>query len=65
MHASPRSEFWADSISCAAAKLDHVVGHRQVTDAYLTSLAASRGCRLASFDHTFVDVRPDDTELIP
>ena len=65
MHASPRCEFWADSISYTAANLDHVVGHRQVTDAYLTSLAASRGCRLATFDHALVNVLPDDTELIP
>ena len=65
MHASPRCEFWADSISYTAANLDNVVGHRQVTDAYLASLAASRGCRLATFDHALVNVLPDDTELIP
>ena len=65
MHASPRCEFWADSISYTAANLDHVVGHRQVTDAYLASLAASRGRRLATFDHALVNVLPDDTELIP
>lgn len=65
MQASPRCEFWADSISYTAAKLDHVVGHRQVTDAYLASLAASRGCRLATFDHALVNVLPDDTGLIP
>ena len=65
MHASPRCEFWADSIPYTAANLDHVVGHRQVTDAYLASLAASRGCRLATFDHALVNALPDDTELIP
>jgi hypothetical protein len=65
MHASPRCEFWSDSISYTAANLDHVVGLRQVTDAYLASLAASRRCRLATFDHALVNVRPDDTELIP
>jgi toxin-antitoxin system PIN domain toxin len=65
MHASPRCEFWADSISYTAANLGHVVGHRQVADAYLASLAASRGCRLATFDHALVNVLPDDTELIP
>jgi len=65
MHASPRCEFWADSISYTAANLGHVVGHRPVTDAYLASLAASRGCRLATFDHAVVNVLPDDTELIP
>ena len=65
MHSSPRCEFWPDSISYTAADLDHVVGHRQVTDAYLASLAASRGCRLATFDHGLTDVLPRDTELIP
>ncbi len=65
MHASPRCEFWADSISYTAADLGHVVGHRQVTDAYLASLAASHGCRLATFDHALVNVLPDDIELIP
>lgn len=65
MHASPRCDFWADSISYTAANLDHVVGHREVTDAYLASLAASRGGRLATFDHALVNVLPDDTELIP
>ena len=65
MYASPRCEFWADSISYAAAGLDHVVGHRQVTDAYLASLAASRGCRLATFDRALVNAVPDDTEMIP
>ncbi|MGO9960110.1 MAG: TA system VapC family ribonuclease toxin [Solirubrobacteraceae bacterium] len=65
LHGSRRSEFWADSISYTAANLDHVVGHRQVTDAYLASLAASHGCRLATFDHALAGVLPNDTELIP
>ena len=65
MYASPRCEFWADSISYTAARLDHVVGHRQVTDAYLASLAASRGCTLATFDHALVTALGDGTELIP
>ncbi len=65
MHGSPRCEFWAASISYAAANLGHVVGHRQVTDAYLASLAASHGCRLATFDHALLNVLPDDIKLIP
>ncbi len=65
MYTSPRCEFWADSISYTAANLEHVVGHRQVTDAYLASLAASRGGRLATFDHALVNALPSDTELIP
>ncbi|MGH3576880.1 MAG: PIN domain-containing protein, partial [Mycobacterium sp.] len=43
VHAIPRCEFWADSLSCADAEFGHVRGHRQVTDAYLASLAGSRG----------------------
>jgi uncharacterized protein len=65
MHASPRCEFWADSISYTTAKLGHVIGHRQVTDAYLASLAASRGGRLATFDLALASVFPDDVDLIP
>lgn len=64
MYASTLCEFWPDSISYTTVNLDHVVGHRQVTDAYLASLAKSRGCRLATFDHALVNVLPDDTELI-
>jgi toxin-antitoxin system PIN domain toxin len=65
MYASPRCEFWADSISYTTADLGHVVGHRQVTDAYLASLAASRGCRLATFDLALAGVLTGDIELIP
>ncbi len=65
MYASPRCEFWADSISYTAANLDHVVGHRQVNGAYLASLAASRGCRLATIDHALANVLPEDIEMIP
>lgn len=65
MYASPRCEFWADSISYTAADLKHVVGHRQVTDAYLASLAASRHCRLATFDLALASALPGDVELIP
>jgi hypothetical protein len=64
-HASPRCEFWADSVSYVAVDLRHVVGHRQVTDAYLAGLAASRGGQLATFDQAFAKTLPDSTELIP
>lgn len=65
MQTSPRCEFWADSMSYTTANLEHVVGYRQVTDAYLASLAASRGCRLATFDAALASVLPDDVALIP
>lgn len=64
LYGSPRCVFWPDSISYTAADLGHVVGHRQVTDAYLAALAASRGCRLATFDAALTEVLPAETELI-
>ena len=41
IHAMPSCESWADEISYADVDLDHVVGHRQVTDAYLVGLAGA------------------------
>lgn len=64
MYASPRCAFWPDSISYTAADLGHVVGHRQVTDAYLAALAASRGGRLATFDRGLAAAHPEYVDLI-
>jgi len=65
LHASPRCEFWADDISYQEADLRHVVGHRQVTDAYLVALAEARGGRLATFDEALWRTLPARVELIP
>ena len=64
LHRSPRCAFWPDSMSYTAADLGHVIGHRQVTDAYLAALAASRGARLATFDQALTEALPAATELI-
>jgi uncharacterized protein len=64
LYDSQRCAFWPDSLSYAGADLEHVVGYRQVTDAYLAALAASRGCRLATFDQALAEMFPNDTELI-
>jgi len=64
LYGSRRCVFWPDSISYTAAQLGHVIGYRQVTDAYLAALAASRGCRLATFDYALANVLPNETELI-
>ncbi|MGA7836042.1 MAG: TA system VapC family ribonuclease toxin [Acidimicrobiales bacterium] len=64
LYASPRCAFWSDSISYTAADLGHVVGHRQVTDAYLAGLAISRGGLLATFDQALAEVFPNETQLI-
>lgn len=64
LRAHPGCEFWADSISYTDADLTRVSGHRQVTDAYLVSLAASRGAKLATFDRALANTMPTNTVLI-
>ena len=59
-------EFWPDSLSYADVNLDHVRGHRQVTDAYLASLAGSRSdARLATLDEALTRTQPALTLLVP
>lgn len=62
----PGHEFWPDSLSYADARLDDVRGHRQVTDAYLASLAGSRAdAKLATLDEALAKARPEATVLVP
>lgn len=65
LYASPRCEFWPDAVSYRDADLGHVVGHRQVTDAYLVAIAASRDARLATFDRGLAEAVPMRVALIP
>lgn len=48
----PEHEFWPDSLELAEAleRAGPVVGHQQITDAYLVSLAIANGGVLATFD---------------
>jgi toxin-antitoxin system PIN domain toxin len=64
LHRSPRIEFWPDSISYADVALEHVTGHRQVTDAYLAALAASHAARLATLDAALAGTLVETVELI-
>jgi toxin-antitoxin system PIN domain toxin len=46
-------EFWPDDLNFAGENqipLDHLMGHRQVTDAYLLGLAIHREAQLVTFD---------------
>ncbi len=66
IHSMPGCDFWPDSLSYVDAGLDHVRGHRQVTDAYLVSLAGSRaGSVLATMDEGLAQEKPDLTLLVP
>jgi uncharacterized protein len=66
VHALPGCEFWPDTLSYVATDLDHLRGHRQVTDAYLASLAATRADSiLATLDEGLARSLPDRILLIP
>jgi uncharacterized protein len=62
-HANHR--FWTDDVPYDSAVLRGVIGHRQVTDAYLAAQARLRSCRLATFDAGLAAAHPDVVELIP
>ncbi len=59
-----RHEFWPDAAPYDATVLRNVIGHRQVTDAYLAALAARKRSRLATFDSGLSLLRPDLVDLI-
>lgn len=65
VHALPRCEFWADSVSYVDTRLGHIRAHRQVTDAYLATLAEAGGSMLATFDKALATEFPDSVELLP
>ena len=58
-------EFWPDSQSFAEVNIAGVVGHRQVTDAYLAQLARSREGHLATLDSGLAHLHNDVAILIP
>ncbi|MDQ6659182.1 MAG: PIN domain-containing protein [Actinomycetota bacterium] len=59
-------EFWPDVLSFTDVALQHVRGHRQVTDAYLASLARSRpDAKLATLDEALAQAMPELTLLVP
>ena len=63
--AEPRHEFWPDDAAFDAVSLNGVIGHRQVTDAYLAHLARVRSGRLATFDHGLAKLHADIADLVP
>ena len=60
-----RHEFWPDSVSFADVEVSGVVGHRQVTDAYLAQLARSRKGQLATLDSGLAHLHSDVAVFIP
>jgi toxin-antitoxin system PIN domain toxin len=62
---SPGHEFWPDNVSYHDIPIAGLVGHRQVTDAYLAHLARSYSARLATFDQALAKLHADVADLIP
>jgi toxin-antitoxin system PIN domain toxin len=59
-----RHEFWPDNASYHDIPVTGIIGHRQVTDAYLAHLARSWSARLATFDQAVAKMHADVTDLI-
>lgn len=55
----PMHRFWPDVLSYADVEVRGVMGHRQVTDAYLAALARHHGGRLATFDRGLAALHAD------
>jgi len=60
-----RHVFWPDAVGFSAAMLSGVVGHRQVTDAYLAGLARENRSPLATLDEGLAALHPDVAMLVP
>lgn len=60
-----RHTFWPDAITYTDVPLNGVLGHRQVTDAYLAQLARVHDGRLVTFDRGLASLHTDVTDLLP
>lgn len=60
----PAHQFWLDDLDYASVRWDGVLGHRQVTDAYLAALARKHGGHLATLDRGLAALHDDVAELI-
>jgi toxin-antitoxin system PIN domain toxin len=63
--ADPRHEFWPDDVAYTDVPTAGIIGHRQVTDAYLAQLARGRAGRLATFDRALAKLHADVADLVP
>jgi len=62
---SSRHEFWPDDVPHHRVAMRGVVGHRQVTDAYLAQLARDHEGRLATLDAGLAKLHDDVADLVP
>jgi toxin-antitoxin system PIN domain toxin len=57
--AHPLHRFWPDTLDYQSVTWMGVLGHRQVTDAYLAALARHHGGRLVTFDAGLAQLHAD------
>jgi toxin-antitoxin system PIN domain toxin len=62
---SDKHDFWPDDVEYLRVRFEGVIGHRQVTDAYLAELARRHDGRVATLDRGFATSHPDVAELVP
>ena len=58
-------EFWFDDVSYGEIRYRGVIGHRQITDAYLAALARKHHARLATMDVALAALHDDVADLLP
>lgn len=63
--ADPRHRFWPADLPLASVDWAGVLGHRQVTDAYLAALARHHGGRVLTLDEGFAALHDDVVDLMP
>lgn len=60
-----RHEFWPDDLEYGSIDFRGVIGHRQVTDAYLAQLARNRGGQLLTLDGGLSQLHEDVAVAVP
>lgn len=60
----PQHVFWADEVGYGRDMLNGVIGHRQVTDAYLAALAVHHGGAVVTLDRALATLHPQTAVLI-
>ena len=63
--ALPNHTFWPDDLSFTGVSAKGILGHRQVTDAYLVAVAARHNGSVATMDQGLSALHPANSTLIP
>ena len=61
----PDHEFWSDDLPYGGVQLHGVLGHRQLTDAYLAQLCRQRDGSLLTLDRGLAALHSDIAVLVP